>query len=147
MTYAFSRDRAMPGLADVDAPEPPPRARLRRASSRASRALVITLPALEGDANGAPYAFFAVVSICVIGLYIAYVMPVYLRWRMGDAFEPGPWTLGKQVQVDQPGGDHLGRDLRGHLLPAVHARRRARGATSSTGSTSTTRRSPSAACC
>ena len=25
----------------------------------------MTLPALEGDANGAPYAFFAVVSICV----------------------------------------------------------------------------------
>ena len=53
-------------------------------------ALIITLPALEGDENAFPYAFFAVVSICVIGLYIAYVMPIYLRWRMGDAFEPGP---------------------------------------------------------
>ena len=84
----------------------------------------MTLPALEGDANGAPYAFFAVVSICVIGLYIAYVMPVFLRWRMGDAFEPGPVDAGQQVQVDQPGGDHLGGDLRDHLLPAVHARRR-----------------------
>ncbi len=65
-------------------------------------ALVMTLPALEGDANGAPYAFFAVVSICVIGLYIAYVMPVYLRWRMGDAFVPGPWTLGKKYKWINP---------------------------------------------
>ena len=37
-----------------------------------------------------PVAFYAVVSIAVIGLYIAYVIPIYLRWRMGDAFEPGP---------------------------------------------------------
>jgi hypothetical protein len=63
----------------------------------AAAAIVITLPALEGDA-GVPYAFFAVVSISVIGLYIAYVIPVYLRWRMGDAFEPGPWTLGKKYK-------------------------------------------------
>ena len=35
-----------------------------------------------------PFAFFAVVSIAVIGLYIAYVIPIFLRWRMGDAFEP-----------------------------------------------------------
>ena len=89
---------------------------------------------MRATRTASPYAFFAVVSICVIGLYIAYVMPVYLRWRMGDAFEPGPWTLGNEVQVGQPGGDHLGRDLRDHLLPAVHARRACRGATSSTGS-------------
>ena len=57
-------------------------------------ALLITLPALEGD-GAFPYAFFAVVSITVIGLYIAYVIPIFLRWRMGDAFEPGPWTNGQ----------------------------------------------------
>jgi amino acid transporter len=60
--------------------------------------LVITLPALEGDENAFPYAFFAVVSITVIGLYIAYVIPVFLRWRMGDAFVPGPWTLGRKYK-------------------------------------------------
>ena len=38
----------------------------------------------------------------MIGLYIAYVMPVYLRWRMGDAFEPGPWTLGKKYKWVNP---------------------------------------------
>ncbi len=34
-------------------------------------------------------------SIAVIGLYIAYVMPTFLRLRAGDAFKPGPWNLGK----------------------------------------------------
>ena len=45
--------------------------------------------ALRATTSGIPVAFFAVVSIAVIGLYIAYVIPIYLRWRMGDAFEPG----------------------------------------------------------
>ena len=34
----------------------------------------------------------------MIGLYIAYVIPICLRWRMRDKFEPGPWTLGKQYK-------------------------------------------------
>jgi hypothetical protein len=34
----------------------------------------------------------------VIGLYIAYSIPIYLRWRMGDKFEPGPWTLGRKYK-------------------------------------------------
>ena len=45
-------------------------------------------------------AFTAVVSIGVIGLYLAYIIPIFLRLRMGDAFQPGPWRLGQQVQVD-----------------------------------------------
>ena len=49
-----------------------------------------------------PVAFFAVVSIAVIGLYIAYVIPIYLRWRQGDEFEAGPWTQRQEVQVDEP---------------------------------------------
>ena len=34
----------------------------------------------------------------MIGLYIAYTIPIFLRWRMGDAFEPGPWTLGAKYK-------------------------------------------------
>ena len=44
-----------------------------------------------------PVAFFAATSIGTIGLYIAYVAPVYLRWRAGDSFEPrlvDPGTAG-----------------------------------------------------
>ena len=48
--------------------------------------------AARATTTGVPVAFLAVVSIAVIGLYIAYVIPIFLRWRMGDEFEPGPWT-------------------------------------------------------
>jgi amino acid transporter len=101
MTYAFSRDHAVPGWRLWT------RLNHHRVPAYAVvfscvAALIMTLPALKGDANGAPYAFFAVVSICVIGLYIAYVLPVYLRWRKGDAFEPGPWTLGKKYKWVNP---------------------------------------------
>ena len=37
----------------------------------------------------------AATSIAVIGLYIAYVMPTFLRLRRGESFERGPWHLGR----------------------------------------------------
>ncbi|MGL5911354.1 MAG: hypothetical protein ACRCZP_15255, partial [Phycicoccus sp.] len=36
----------------------------------------------------------AVVSVAVIGLYLAFAIPIYLRWRAGDAFRQGSWNLG-----------------------------------------------------
>jgi len=101
MMYAFSRDRAVPGhrlWTRLNHHRVPAYAVLGSCAA----ALIITLPALEGDENAFPYAFFAVVSITVIGLYIAYVMPTDLRWRMGDAFEPGPWTLGRKYRWINP---------------------------------------------
>jgi hypothetical protein len=60
-------------------------------------AFILTLPALTGNAAGVPVAFFAVVSIGVISLYLAYVTPVYLRWRRGDAFQQAEgWNLGNK---------------------------------------------------
>jgi len=61
-------------------------------------AALITLPAIKGNHVGVPVAFFAIVSVTTIGLYIAYTIPVYLRWRMGDQFQPGPWTLGNKYK-------------------------------------------------
>jgi amino acid transporter len=101
MCYAFSRDRAVPGH----------RLWTRLNHHRvpafsvifmAMLALIVTLPALIGDENNYTYAFYAVVSITVIGLYIAYVLPVYLRWRKGDSFKPGPWTLGNKYKWINP---------------------------------------------
>ena len=40
------------------------------------------------------YAYGAATAIAVIGLYVAYVIPVYLRLRDPD-FQVGPWNLGK----------------------------------------------------
>ena len=45
-----------------------------------------------------PVAFFAVTAIGTIGLYIAYVTPVYLRWRAGDSFQARSWTLGPRYK-------------------------------------------------
>jgi amino acid transporter len=96
MCFAFSRDGGLPGsksLSRVNEHGVPVAAVITMATA----AGLITLPALEGD-GAFPYAFFAVVSITVIGLYIAYVIPIFLRWRMGDEFEPGPWTNGKKYK-------------------------------------------------
>jgi len=32
-------------------------------------------------------AFFAVVSIGVVGLYVAFAIPIFLRWRAGSSFQ------------------------------------------------------------
>lgn len=97
MCYAFSRDGAIPGSriwSRVNAKKIPFNAVL----FMAVMAWILTAPALKGNAAGFPVAFFAVVSIAVIGLYIAYVIPIYLRWRKGDDFEAGPWTNGKKYK-------------------------------------------------
>jgi amino acid transporter len=97
MTFAFSRDGAVPGH----------NLWRRLGKNRTPTwsvlfvcafALIITLPALKPTATGVPVAFLAVTSISVIGLYIAYTIPIFLRWRMGDAFEAGPWTLGNKYK-------------------------------------------------
>jgi hypothetical protein len=49
---------------------------------------------------GAGYiAYAAVTSIATIGLYIAYAIPIFLRLRLGDAWEPGEWNLGRWYKV------------------------------------------------
>ena len=60
--------------------------------------MVIAIPALFGK-NDYPFAFFALTGICTVGLYLAYIIPVYLRLRKGDDFEPGPWTLGSRYKL------------------------------------------------
>src|SRR6185312_12616284 len=95
MMYAFSRDGAVPGWKTWS------RVNQRRIPFNAViavavLALILTLPALKGNKNGVTVAFTAVVSIGVIGLYLAYVIPIFLRWRMGHEFKQGPWNLGNK---------------------------------------------------
>ena len=48
---------------------------------------------------GAGYvAYAAVTSIATIALYIAYAIPIFLRLRHGDAWEPGEWNLGRHYR-------------------------------------------------
>jgi amino acid transporter len=95
--YAFSRDRAIPGWAlfrRVNRDRVP----LYAVIGVSFFALLITIPALWGS-NDIPFAFFAITGICTIGLYLAYILPVILRFRAGDDFRPGPWTLGSKYKV------------------------------------------------
>jgi amino acid transporter len=95
MLFAFSRDRAVPGhqlWSKLSAKRVPANAVMITATIAA----LITLPALvEVDINGAPVpiAFFAVVSIGVVGLYLCFAVPIYYRWKAGDSFPVGKWNL------------------------------------------------------
>jgi amino acid transporter len=98
MTYAFARDGAIPGWrlwSKVDRNRTPVNAIV----FGCTWALILTLPALWEAPGGLPLAFYAVVSVAVIGLYLAFLIPIWLRLRMGDRFEPGPWTLGSKYKV------------------------------------------------
>jgi hypothetical protein len=100
MLFAFSRDGVVPGgqyWSRLNANRVP----VYGVIISAVIALVLTLPALvKVDIGGfpSPVAFFAVVSIGVIGLYVAFAIPIYLRWKAGDAFNPGGWTLGRKYR-------------------------------------------------
>jgi amino acid transporter len=97
MTFAFARDRGMPGsraLSKVDRNGTPVNAIIFGTIAGG----LLTLPALK-TFNGVPVAFYAVVSVAVIGLYVAFLIPIVLRLRAGDRFVPGPWTLGRKYKV------------------------------------------------
>jgi amino acid transporter len=104
MLFAFSRDRAVPGhrlWSAVNSRRVPANAVIITAVIAA----IITLPALvEVDINGAPVpiAFFAVVSIGVVGLYLAFAVPIYYRLKAGDSFAVGSWNLGKHYRWMAP---------------------------------------------
>ena len=94
MMFAFSRDRAVPGH------------RFWRRVSKRDRIPVYTvwaicvlsfllmIPTLKNAFVG--YAVGT--SIAVIGLYIAFAIPIYLRVRKGEAFERGAWHLGRHYR-------------------------------------------------
>jgi amino acid permease (GABA permease) len=90
MIYAFSRDGALPASHVWHRINPRTRTPTNAIWLAAGGAFVLGLPYLW---NVTAYA--AVTSIAVIGLYIAYVLPTFLRLRQGDAFDHGPWHLGR----------------------------------------------------
>ncbi|HUZ52051.1 MAG TPA: amino acid permease [Streptosporangiaceae bacterium] len=90
MIYAFSRDGALPGSAFWHRVNHRTRTPTNAIWLAAGFAFVLGLPYLW---NYAAYA--AVTSIAVIGLYIAYVLPTFLRLRQGESFQRGPWHLGQ----------------------------------------------------
>jgi len=104
MLYAFSRDGAVPG-AQLWSKLNKNKVPVNGVILTVVIALILTAPALiTVDVNGVPsaVAFTAVVSIGVIGLYLAFAIPIFLRWRAGDKFVPGGWTLGNKYKWMAP---------------------------------------------
>jgi amino acid permease (GABA permease) len=90
MIYAFSRDGALPGSAFWHKINKRTRTPTNAIWLAAAGAFILGLPYLWNTT-----AYAAVTSIAVIGLYIAYVVPTFLRLLQGDRFRPGPWNLGR----------------------------------------------------
>jgi amino acid transporter len=89
MTYAFSRDGALPGSklwSKVNTRTGTPTNSIWLCTICS---LIVASPALKSTT-----AYLAVTSIAVIGLYIAYVTPVLLR-RLNPDFQTGEWNLGR----------------------------------------------------
>jgi amino acid permease (GABA permease) len=89
MAYAFSRDGALPGSRLWKKVNPRTGTPTNSIWLCVTCSTVLVLPSLWNTT-----AYFAATSIAVIGLYIAYVGPVFLR-RRDPNFQPGPWNLGK----------------------------------------------------
>lgn len=89
MSYAFSRDNALPGSRLWAKVNPRTGTPTNSIWLCVTLSVVVTMPAMVSLT-----AYFAVTSIAVIGLYIAYVVPVFLR-RTNSDFVPGRWSLGR----------------------------------------------------
>ncbi|EWC58107.1 BAT1-like protein [Actinokineospora spheciospongiae] len=90
MIYAFARDSAIPGSRVWHRINKRTRTPTNSVWLAAAGAFLLAVPYLWSAT-----AYAAVTSIAVVGLYTAYVIPIFLRVRQGDAFERGPWHLGR----------------------------------------------------
>nr|WP_242440919.1 amino acid permease [Streptomyces sp. CB02923] len=87
--FAFSRDGAMPGSRWWHSVSTRTRTPVKAVWLAAACSLVLVIPGWWSHT-----AFTAVVSINVVGLFLAYAVPIFLRLRL-DTFQPGPWNLGR----------------------------------------------------
>ncbi len=97
MIYAFSRDHGLPGSQLWHKINP------KTKTPTNSVWLGVILSAIIGlltllQFSGVPIAFFALTGIAVVGLYISYIIPVYLKLTNPD-FKPGPWNLGSRSKL------------------------------------------------
>ena len=90
MAYAFARDGALPGSRLWKKVNPRSGTPTNSIWLCVTCSTVLVLPSLWNTT-----AYAAATSIAVIGLYIAYVGPVFLRRRLGAEFRHGPWHLGR----------------------------------------------------
>jgi amino acid transporter len=97
MMFAFSRDQAVPGH----------RLWRRVGTNHSPRYAVIAVCVLAGalmlpTLHDFFVGYYVGTGIAVIGLYIAFILPVILRYRIKDAFEAGAWSLGRHYRWIDP---------------------------------------------
>jgi amino acid transporter len=97
MLFAFSRDRAVPG-----------HARWRHVSRHrvpvwavvavGTAGFLLMIPTWWNNLAG----YYVGTSVGTTGLYIAFILPVILRFRAGSSFERGAWSLGNHYKWINP---------------------------------------------
>jgi hypothetical protein len=90
MMFAFSRDRAVPGWQIWRKVSPRNRVPVYCVAAVCALSFLLCLPTLWFGYTG----YVVATSVAVIGLYIAFVLPIILRLRAGERFERGAWSLG-----------------------------------------------------
>jgi amino acid transporter len=98
MMFAFSRDRAIPGHQLWRQVSKRERVPVNSVWAICVLAWALMLPTLKNPVVG--YAVGT--SVAVIGLYIAFVLPIILRYRAKENFERGAWHLGNHYKWIDP---------------------------------------------
>jgi amino acid transporter len=93
MMFAFSRDGAVP-FSTLWRKVSSTRVPVNAVIAIAVLSWALMIPTLVNGTVG--YAVGT--SIAVIGLYIAFALPIILRIKAGDSFEAGAWSLGKHYK-------------------------------------------------
>ena len=96
MMFAFSRDRAVPG-STLWRKVARNRVPVNAVIAIGVLAWLIMVPSLFSLV-----AYLVATSIAVIGLNIAFALPIILRIRAGDSFEAGAWSLGRHYKWISP---------------------------------------------
>ena len=94
MMFAFSRDGAVPGHRWWRKVSKRDRIPVNTVWAICVLSFLLMIPTLKNAFVG--YAVGT--SIAVIGLYIAFAIPIYLRVRAGEKFERGAWHLGRHYR-------------------------------------------------
>ena len=97
MMFAFSRDHAVPGW-QLWRKVSRRRVPVNAVAAIAVLAWALMIPTLANGAIG----YLVGTSIAVIGLYIAFALPIILRIKEGTRFEAGAWTLGGHYRWISP---------------------------------------------
>jgi len=97
MLFAFSRDRAVPGhqaWRKVSRHRVPAWAVV----AVSGMGFLLMIPTWWNNLAG----YYVGTSVGTTGLYIAFILPVILRFRKGASFERGAWSLGKHYKWINP---------------------------------------------